>query len=86
MMIGSRPVFKILLRHVFWSTRNHTTYFAFGFWRRSDSKHMLMDIPVASGRTMQSFTSVMPHMWMKSSDSLRVSSHIMDDPAAFGYA
>ena len=47
---------------------------------------MLMDIPVASGRTMQSFTSVTPHRWMKSSDSFRVSSHMIDDPAAFGYA
>lgn len=85
-MIGSIPVFRMLFRHVFWSTRNQITYFAFGCSKCSESRAMLNDIPVARGRTMQSFASVIPQVWMKSSDSFLVNSQMRDDPAALGYS
>ena len=46
---------------------------------------MLMLIPVAKGRTIQSFTSVMPQVWIKSTAIFRVSSQIREEPAALGY-
>ena len=84
MMIGSRPVVKMLFKHVFWSTRNQITYLAVGLFSRNESKHMLMLMPVARGRTMQSFTSVIPHVWIKSIAIFRVNSQIKEEPAALG--
>lgn len=83
--IGFKLAAVIDFKHVFWSIRDHTTVSHSGLSDLSVIRVIVIDIPVAKGKTIRSLTKFMPHYFLRQFFVIAaVSLTTRLDPIAFG--